>query len=318
MTKSTRCLAAALSLALAASAAPAWAQAPAPPANDTVATARAHFARGVKLYEEDDYRAALIEFNRAYELAPNWAVLYDVGQSYYQLREYANALRTLEKYVREGGAQIPADRRPQVDREIAELRGRVAHVTIASNAEGAEVTLDDVSLGRSPLPDRVLIGAGRHKIGATKAGYLPASKVVDIAGGDVVTIEIDLTEERSATATPTEPPTYVPAAVFTGVGVAGIVVGTVFGISAINDKSSLDKNCSAQKLCPASSQSDVDAYGRNGAISTVGFGVGVVGLVFAAYFYLHARAGEQGDAPPSQARTTPWIGPGPLGLSGTF
>jgi uncharacterized membrane protein len=40
-----------------------------------------HFQRGVSLYGEADYRAALIEFKRAYALAPNAAVLYHVGQT---------------------------------------------------------------------------------------------------------------------------------------------------------------------------------------------------------------------------------------------
>ena len=45
---------------------------------DVVAQASEHFTRGVRLYQEDDFRTALIEFSRAYELAPNPAVLFDL------------------------------------------------------------------------------------------------------------------------------------------------------------------------------------------------------------------------------------------------
>src|SRR5262249_44370073 len=42
-----------------------------------VEEAHRHFQQGLKLVEEQDYRAALIEFKRAYELSPRWAVLYN-------------------------------------------------------------------------------------------------------------------------------------------------------------------------------------------------------------------------------------------------
>ena len=43
----------------------------------TQAEARAHFSRGVEFYKEGDYRTALIEFKRAYEVLPNYKVLYN-------------------------------------------------------------------------------------------------------------------------------------------------------------------------------------------------------------------------------------------------
>jgi hypothetical protein len=306
--------------------------APAPTA-EVVASARSHFQRGVKLYEEDDFRAALIEFNRAYELAPNWAVLFNVGQAYYQLRDYAGALRTLERYEAEGGAQIPSDRRAQIDRELVELRGRVAHVTLATSVEGADVSLDDAVLGKSPLTAPVLIGAGRHRLTAVKAGYSPAVRIVDIAGGDEITIALDLHEEEAHAAAPatTESPNYAGAAAILGVGLAGIAVGTIFGVAAVGNKSSLTKDCNADKACPASAQSEIDAYSRNGAVSTVGFGVGGVALVLGAYLFFHERSKEHAAVAAAGPRVrgvrgvreegvkmTPWLGLGSAGVVGSF
>jgi hypothetical protein len=285
-----RCTAVVVTIALASAPLTALAQAPRPPGGDPVAQASEHFQRGVRLYQEDDFRASLIEFNRAYELAPNWAVLYDIGQSQYQLREYPGALKTLEKYIKDGGSAIPADRRSQVDREIAELRGRVAHVTMTSNTEGADLTLDDAPLGHTPASEPFVIGAGRHKLSAAKVGFVTATKVVDIAGGDTLNVELDLIPETTAPATPESPPNYTPAIVSGAVGVAGIAVGTVFGIAAINDHSSLSKDCNTAKQCPGTSQSDINSYSTNGTLSTIGFGVGVVGIALGAYFFFHERA----------------------------
>jgi hypothetical protein len=295
----------------------------APPAAQ-VQQAREHFQRGVKLYEEEDYRASLIEFKRAYELAPNWAVLYNVGQSHYQLREYASALATMERYVAEGGAQIPPDRRAQVDREMAELRGRVAHVTLQVNVPDADITVDDVSVGKSPLPRAEVMSAGRHKIAATKAGYTTTAKTVDIAGGDTLSIPLELAETahaETATAAPQGKPSYVPAALAFGAGGVGVVLGSVFGIVAKQNKSSLDSECPDKSHCPQSAQSDIDSLSRNATISTIGFAVGIVGIGTGVVLLLTAKGGGDEQPPPASqqgARVEPWIGAGSAGLRGTF
>jgi hypothetical protein len=273
----------------------------------------------VKLYQEDDFRAALIEFNRAYELAPNWAVLYNIGQSYYQLRDYAAALRTLEKYSKDGGDRVAPDRREQIDRELAELRGRVAHVTIVVNVEGADLALDDAPIGKLQPGEPILVGAGRHKLTASRPGFAPGSRTLDIAGGDTVTLRFDLAPQ-----TPTPPPAqmaprestnYAPALVSAIVGVAGLAAGTIFGVLTIEGKHTLDGECSASKVCPSRAQSDIDAYSRDGTIAGVGFGVGIVGLGLGSYFFFHER-GKEGSS--GHAGVEPLLGPGSVGLRGSF
>jgi hypothetical protein len=305
------------------------APAPTPADGDRTAQAGEHYGRGVRLYQEEDYAAAVIEFKRAYELAPNFAVLYNVGQAYYSLRDYAAALEALERYERDGGAQVPAERRPQLEREIRELRGRVAHVTVVTSVDGAELSLDDAPLAALGRGEPRLVGAGRHKFSASKAGFTPASRVVDVAGGDTLTVRLDLVPETPTStagpAVPTEHANYAPAVVAGVVGVAGIAVGTVFGVLTLNGKSTLDGECSGAKVCPSRAQSDIDAYGRNGTISGVGFGVGAVGLVLGTYFFFHERGREGAPAPPSaqagartHASVVPFVGPGGAGLAGTF
>jgi len=305
----------------------AHAQAPAVAASptDAIARARPHFMHGVKLYEEDDFRAALIEFNRAYELAPNWAVLFNIGQSYYQLRDYPDALRTLEKYVAQGGADIPHDRRAQVDKEIEELRGRSAHMTVTSNTVGADVFVDDVSIGQTPLAPGQLVGAGRHTVRVAKTGFAATSQIVDVAGGD----EIRLTLDLAAPASPVPPPTtampqksvsYTPAIVSVAVGGAGLVTGAVFGILAMNSKSSLTSECRGT-ACPASAQGDIDAFSRDGAISTVGFAIGGAGVAAAVILYFTERPRKERAAAPAAGIGTeiqPWFSGTSTGLRGRF
>jgi hypothetical protein len=301
---------------------PCFAQVPAGPpktlsVSDAKQQAAEHFGRAVRMYQEDDFRGALIEFNRAYELAPHWGVLYNIGQTQYQLRDYAAALKAMERYVDEGGADVPADRRAQVDRELAELRGRVAHVALASNVD-AEVAVDDVTLGRVAALQPVLVGAGRHKFSASKPGFVASSKVVDIAGGDTVTIRLALEPEPAASpAAPREAPSYAAAILAGSVGVAGVAVGTIFGVLTVDGKSTLDRECGGTKACPSSAQTDIDAYSRNGTISGVAFGVGAAGLLVGGYLFFRER-GRQAGPESTQAHVAPWFGPTGAGVSGSF
>src|SRR6185295_9813157 len=89
-----------------------------------------HFEHGVSLYMEADYRAALVEFLRAYELAPNGVVLFNIGETQYQLRDYAAALATFERYLVE--SPQGDSHRQLVDANVKELRTRVGRLTITT------------------------------------------------------------------------------------------------------------------------------------------------------------------------------------------
>jgi hypothetical protein len=307
-------LALAIALAIAVPSAPSAALAAAPP-ND----AAAHFDRGVRFYAEGDYPAALVEFRRAYEIAPNWQVLFNLGQTYFQLRDYANALVTLRRFVREGGNDIRKDDRATVDPELADLVNRVGTVTVRANVDGASVSIDDQVVGTTPMHDPVLVSAGTRRITALAPGRAPIERRVAIAGGDAITVALDFAPAAAPGAPRgAERPAgrnLTPAYVGLAVGVAGAAVGTVFGFLAVGDKSNLDKTCTpgaSGKDCPQSSSGDLDALTRNGTISTIGFGVGAVGLV--AGLVLWITAGPASETPTTS--TSLRFGPG--SVAGSF
>src|SRR5690349_16550442 len=83
------------------------------PARADTEEAKSHFQRAVELFHEADFRAALIEFQRAYDAAPNYKVLYNLGQTSLELQDYAGALKAFRGYLDGGGREIPAARRTQ-------------------------------------------------------------------------------------------------------------------------------------------------------------------------------------------------------------
>lgn len=199
-------------LALALSAAPGLAQEPretgakaatGQPSAKALKEARARYAQGSQLFREGDYKLALIEFQRAYELAPNYRILYNIGAVNYQLNNYVDALRTLERYLNEGGKDIPAKRREEVDQDIKNLKARTAHITIVTDVEGVEIAIDNTVVGKTPLAASLLVDAGRHQIVATKEGRSTFTKTLVLAGSDDAKLELNLPE------VPVQPPSAV-------------------------------------------------------------------------------------------------------------
>jgi len=175
------------------------------PAGSSVKEAGKHFQRGVTLYTEADYRAALVEFRRAYEIAPNAAVLYNIGETYYQLQNYAAALATLNRYLAESDATAP--HRREVEQTIETLQARVGKVAISTNVPGCEITIDDEPAGKTPLAEPVLVSIGHRKVTVTRQGRPPETRFVDVAAGDIVPLSLSFGDDRDAApvASPSRP-----------------------------------------------------------------------------------------------------------------
>jgi hypothetical protein len=165
---------------------------PAVPSADAVKEAENHFRRGVALYKDGDAAGALVEFKRTYELAPNFHILFNLGQTYFQLQHYADALRTLQEFLAEGGTQIGPDRRASVEADILQLQARVGQVDVKVSPDGATIFVDDELLGTAPLALPVVVSVGRRKFTATKPGLPPQERFLEVASGDHATLSIDL------------------------------------------------------------------------------------------------------------------------------
>jgi hypothetical protein len=189
---------AALALALAF----ARAAAAAPAAASALAEAQRHFRRGVELYREDDMTGALVEFTRAHDLVPSYKILYNIAQADYELKDYAAALRHFRAYLDEGGAEIPGDRRREVERELPRLEGRVGRLVVHVPEAGVPVFVDDVAVGTSPLGTPLVVNVGRRKVEAASGPNGERRAVfAEVASGETVTVTL-----------PPEAPPPLPAA----------------------------------------------------------------------------------------------------------
>ncbi|MBW2459762.1 MAG: PEGA domain-containing protein, partial [Deltaproteobacteria bacterium] len=161
---------------------------------DPRAEASKRFRQGVKLYNDGDFVAALVEFKRAYELKPHYRVLYNLGQTSRGLKDYAAALHAYEQYLEEGGTKLKPQRRKEVEGHVEDLTARVGTLTVTTNVDGAEIQIDDVVVGVSPLDEPIVVNVGRRRIVATLTGHAPARRVLEVAGTDELEVELELTD----------------------------------------------------------------------------------------------------------------------------
>jgi tetratricopeptide (TPR) repeat protein len=278
-----------------------------------------HFQRGVSLYNEADYRAALVEFRRAYEIAPNAAVLYNIGQTYYQLQNYAAALTTLQRYLTEAGAQAP--HRREVEQTLDTLQSRVGKITISANLADAEITVDDELVGKSPLGEPQLVSIGRRKVTASHAGVPAQSKLVDVAAGDTVQIAFTFADPGAAVATaapltrPAEPaqPEAAPKSriptigwVATGVLAGGAITSGIFAFRAAKELKD------ARNTFP-SDKDDLDKKSSRVTLFAVGADVLAVAAIVTGVFTVRYQISHSG-----QREAHAQLTPGGLQIAGTF
>jgi tetratricopeptide (TPR) repeat protein len=197
--------------------------------------ARLHFKLGVDFYRERNFRAALIEFKRAYGAAPHYKLLYNLGQASLELQEDAAAIEYFNEYLRLGADELSEDRRQEVEETIHRLEGRIATVAITSNEEGAEIYVDDTLIGRTPLEQPVRVSVGRRKLSAVKEGFPTAERIQDIAAGDHLSIKLEFpTKEavvldayRAQPYPSSERVASIPAATWTGIATAALGASAV-------------------------------------------------------------------------------------------
>jgi len=163
--------------------------------------AAAHFQLGIAFYKSGDFQAALAEFNAAYKAAPSWAVLFNIGIAERRLYRYGDAVRTLNRYLEEGGKAVPRARRDEVRRELSEVRALVAEVTVSVEGAPAEVLVDGVGGRTSPLREPLLLGPGRHVVRAERGVDEVAEESLELVSGTKVALALAPRPRPAALAT---------------------------------------------------------------------------------------------------------------------
>jgi len=188
------------STALAQSPPPAAPPAPAPsaptppvePPAAEIEAAKVHFDQAVALYNDGNMSAALAEFEAAYKLRPEVAiVLKNIGLTQKALFRYSEAIASLERYLIEA-VNLAPESRAEVVQIIGEMKALLADVALAITPAGAAIHVDGRPAGTSPLSKALAIAAGSHNIEISAEGYHSQTKDVIVTAGVGLALKFDL------------------------------------------------------------------------------------------------------------------------------
>jgi hypothetical protein len=278
-----------------------------PPA-PAAAEADMHFRQGVALFKEQSYAAALVEFRKAYSLVPDYHVLYDVGMAELELKDDAGAFTAFDRYLREATA-ISDKRRAEVQANLDRLKLRVGTLRVSVSREGADVAIDDVSVGKAPIAQPVVVGIGRRRVVATLPDGQQASRVVDVAAQDSVPVDLVFAQDTAAPQTASSPqpstapalatsqvgplpeappPEHRPDYLWVGIAVTGALAagGVATGLLALKAKSDADSDAGQLGIAPSTLQGANDQKHTLAAASDALFAATAVAAGVTLYFAL--------------------------------
>jgi len=130
-----------------------------------------------------DYRGALVEFQRAYEISHNARVLFNVGVTEKLLTHYARAVDAWEREQAEGAAQLTASEQQELKNAIAIVQQFVTTIDVSAAEPDATLTIDDYPVGKTPFVAPVRIDVGKHVLKLSKEGFADSVQPVEVASG---------------------------------------------------------------------------------------------------------------------------------------
>jgi hypothetical protein len=321
--------------------------------------AREAFRLASTLARQGQWQDALAAYERSAELRPHAVTTYNIGYVERALGHLTRSRKfltlALEQGTSTGSEPLPEGLRSIARSYLTELERKIirASITLADAKTAVSVDgrpLEVLSGAESPLfaagtapPGRpatppsavfdLLIDPGRHVVLLFLPGKGQTLVEQSFEPGSTPSlhwsIEPQPARSEPALAAPDALPSDEPADSQTNlrpwmwtafaVGAAGVAAGSVFGILAIDKDAELADVCIPRSNCPLDRSDDKDQLNTYATGSTIGFGVGVVGLgVGTALWLIEGRT--VAEKPTSEVRPAMQMGTSGRGfvVSGWF
>jgi hypothetical protein len=294
---------------------------------DGAPTAAALFVQARRDAAAGDYEQACPRFAESLRLAPAVGTMLNLGDCEEHRGHLADAL----EQFRHALESLPDnDDRVRFARErIAKLTPRVPHVRLHEGQTPPQaIEVDGVKLGSAAMGVPLPLNPGDHAVVAHAPGRQDRTYAVRVAEGTNVDLTVAAGDAPPAREAARPPPPQPAPATTSGtartigwasliVGGVGVGVGAVTGIVALDLAAQVKDRCSSH-VCP--SQSDVEMAktgSTSSTVSTVGFGVGIVGVALGAVLLLR---GDHGPGARASTQLSPVVGPRTAGvlLSASF
>lgn len=295
--------------------------------------AQALFDEGRRLMKEGNYAVACAKFAESQRIEPAGGTLMNLAACHVKQGKTATAWSEFNDALTEATRAGDETRIKEAKRQVEALEPELSRLRIVAThgAAGLELRLDDTVLGAATVGMAIPVDPGEHRVSASAPGYatwhtrisvaprarkeltVPALRRLPSRVEETHTLpqvgtprDRDSVAERSSTAP-------LAAYVIGGVGVAGLGVGTYFGLKARSKKRDSEDECAGRVCTPdgAALLRDADTAAW---ISNVGFGVGVAGIAVATYLFVSTPSEDEGKR---SVRMRPVLGTGAFGVDAT-
>jgi len=305
---------------------------------DGSSAAQVAYERGVDAFRAGDFANACRLLSESYHLEPHPGVLFTWATCELRADRLASAAQHYQDFLN-AVAKLPVaervaqeERRRSAQRERAQILPELPYLTVvvsASVQRSSSVLRDGVPLLPSAQGVEVPVDPGEHSIVFVGSDGARTEQRVVLARREHKTVVLGFANAREAEravapvsthsepapmprGNATSPWVYVTG----GIGVAGLLTGTISGVMALRDKHVVDSNC-AGAACTARGKDSADAGRTEATVSTIGFGVGLAGLASSIIIYLVDSPGAPTRAQHAQSWSVA-VSPTSVGVVGAF
>lgn len=299
---------------------------------DDGGTAQALFDKAVADLEQGNVKAACPAFAESQRIDPRPGTLFALADCEVALGRLASALGHYHEYLgwvsrlSEDSQQRHAERVTLAKTQVEALEPKVPKLALAlspSAPSGTVVERDGVPLQGAALGVALPIDPGEHVIVTHAPGLAEERITITLAAGESKRLEVPVKPAPVAPppASPAVEPTSRPATerpnddgasqrtlgyVAGGVGIAGVLVGSITGLLVLDRKATVNDECKPDpNSCTKEGVEAADSGQSLATVSTIAFAVGVAGVATGVTLIL--------TAPDDKGRRSAW-----LGMSGSF
>ena len=254
------------------------------------ARAEALYEEGKRLYDVgrfDDAAVALAASERAEPKVGTLGMLAACEEARGRLASAWRAYRQAATLA----AALGDPREAFAHERAAQLEPRLASVVVREDGGAADVLRNGEPVRPGATGSDTYVDAGEVWIEARAPGKVPWRSVLRLLDGQRATVDVpplaalEAPPRSTPTPAPDAPtarhrPGWAGALTWVGgtVGVIGVGVGTGFGLAALRKRNDSDRYCDPQDHCAPEGGALRDDARTLARVSTVGFGVGLVGV----------------------------------------
>lgn len=294
---------------------------------ETSQRAEALYTEGKRLAAAGAHAEACPKFEESQKLEPAIGTQFNLADCYEAVGRRATALALFREVARVAQLTGKQERLKAAEERAGALETSVGRIVVDTTQHHGEARarIDGIETSREDAARGVPADPGSHKVSVEASGFEPWSSDIVVPnenGARVVATapalrRIDREVIKPVVVSESSPPLRPLGIGLLSAGGAGLVVGGIFGLIAVNQKNDAGCDGTDCRNAPPGSASTLRDAQKAGTVSTIAFAAGGVLAAAGIGVLVFGPSGSTSSAP-SSARFSLEMGPATAHLRGRF